>query len=246
MRILWINPVGTEIFDADTEKLLSQARRQETQVQVVSLPGDRPRHLEYHAYEALVLGDIVRLAYRAAGEYDAIVIGCFYDIGLREAREVSGRAIVTAPCQSATAIASNLGNTFSVLVGRRKWIPKMSENVRLYGHGHRLASMRPVELGVHDFQTDHQRTCDRLLGEGRKAVQEDGAEVLILGCTAEYGFHEQMQNELGVPVIDAVLAPFKYAEFLAELAGRFGWFPSRMWGSQAPPAEEVTGWGLFG
>jgi allantoin racemase len=54
-----------------------------------------------------------------------------------------------------------------------------------------------------------------------------------------------MQNELGVPVIDAVLAPFKYAEFLAELAGRFGWFPSRMWGSQAPPAEEVTGWELF-
>jgi allantoin racemase len=212
---------------------------------VVSLPGDRPRHLEYHAYEALVLGDIVRLAYRAGGEYDAIVIGCFYDIGLREAREVSGRAIVTAPCQSATAIASNLGNTFSVLVGRRKWIPKMSENVRLYGHEHRLASMRPVELGVHDFQADHQRTCDRLLSEGRKAVQEDGAEALILGCTAEYGFHEQMQNELGVPVIDAVLAPFKYAEFLAELAGRLGWIPSRMWGSQAPPVEEVTEWGLF-
>jgi allantoin racemase len=245
MRILWINPVGTEIFDADTYRLLDKARRQGTQVEVVSLPGDRPRHLEYHAYEALVLADIVRLAYHAAGQYDAIVIGCFYDIGLREAREVSKRAIVTAPCHSATAIASNLGNTFSVLVGRRKWIPKMSENVRLYGHGHRLVSMRPVELGVHDFQVDHQRTCDCLLSEGRKAVQEDGAEVIILGCTAEYGFHEQMQKELRVPVIDAVLAPFKYAEFLAELAQRYGWFPSRMWGSEAPPEEEVSAWGLF-
>jgi allantoin racemase len=245
MRILWINPVGTQVFDADTLKLLEEARRQDTQVEVVSLPGDRPRHLEYHAYEAMVVADIVRLAYQAGEEYDAIVIGCFYDIGLREAREVSKRAIVIAPCQAATAIASNLGNTFSVLVGRRKWIPKMRENVRLYGHGHRLVSMRAVELGVHDFQADHQRTCERLLGEGRKAVQEDGAEVLILGCTAEYGFHRQMQAELGVPVIDAVLAPFKYAEFLAELAGRFGWFPSRMWGSQAPPEEEVAAWGLF-
>jgi allantoin racemase len=245
MKILWINPVGTEIFDADTLNLLNEARREGTQVEVVSLPGDRPRHLEYHAYEALVLADIVRLAYGAADRYDAVVIGCFYDIGLREAREVSGQAIVTAPCQSATAIASSLGNAFSVLVGRRKWIPKMRENVRLYGHGHRLASMRPVELGVHDFQADHQRTCDRLLGEGRKAVQEDGAEVIILGCTAEYGFHEQMQAELGVPVVDAVLAPFKYAEFLAGLAQRFGWYPSRMWGSQPPPEEEVAGWGLF-
>jgi allantoin racemase len=245
MRILWINPVGTEIFDADTDRLLDKARRQGTQVEVVSLPGDRPRHLEYHAYEALVLADIVRLAYHAASQYDAIVIGCFYDIGLREAREVSKRAIVTAPCQSATAIASNLGNTFSVLVGRRKWIPKMSENVRLYGHGHRLVSMRPVELSVHDFQVDHQRTCDCLISEGRLAVQEDGAEVIILGCTAEYGFHEQMQKELRVPVIDAVLAPFKYAEFLADLAQRYGWFPSRMWGSEAPPEEEVSAWGLF-
>jgi allantoin racemase len=245
MRILWINPVGTQVFDADTQKLLEEARRQGTQVEVVSLSGDRPRHLEYHAYEAMVLADIVRITYRSAGQYDAIVIGCFYDIGLREAREVSQRAIVTAPCQAATAIASNLGNTFSILVGRRKWIPKMRENVHLYGHGHRLASMRAVELGVHDFQADHQRTCERLLGEGRRAVQEDGAEVLILGCTAEYGFHRQMQAELGVPVIDAVLAPFKYAEFLAELAGRFGWFPSRVWGSQAPPEEEVVAWGLF-
>ena len=245
MRILWLNPVGTDVFDADTLKILNEAKRTGTHVDVISLPADRPNHLEYHAYEGLVVADIVRLARHAADAYDAVVIGCFYDVGLREAREVSGRAVVTAPCQSATAIAGSLGNTFSVLVGRRKWIPKMSENVQLYGHGHRMVSMRPLELGVHDFQADRDRTCDRLLAEGRRAVEEDGAEVLILGCTAEYGFHTKMQDELGVPVIDAILAPFKYAEFLAELAGRFGWYPSRKWGSESPPQEELTAWGLF-
>ncbi len=245
MRILWINPIGTDVFDADTRKILNIAKQEDTQLDVVSLPADRPKHLEYHAYEGLVVGDIVRLTRQAADSYDAIVIGCFYDVGLREAREVSGRSIVTAPCQSATAIASNLGNTFSVLVGRRKWIPKMRDNVHAYGHGHRLVSMRPLDLGVHDFQADHNRTCDRLLAEGRKAVQEDGAEVLILGCTAEYGFHETMQAALGVPVIDAVLSPFKYAEFLVDLANRFGWRPSRMWGSEAPPEAELTTWKLF-
>ncbi len=245
MRILWINPVGTDLFDIDTRNILNLAKQEGTQVDVVSLPAGRPKHLEYHAYEGLVIGDLVRLTHEAANNYDAIVIGCFYDVGLREAREVSGRSIVTAPCQSATAIASNLGNTFSVLVGRRKWIPKMRENVHTYGHGHRLVSMRPLDLGVHDFQADHNRTCDRLLTEGRKAVQEDGAEVLILGCTAEYGFHETMQTELGVPVIDAVLSPFKYAEFLVDLAKRFGWQPSRMWGSEAPPEAELSAWKLF-
>ncbi len=245
MRILWIDPIGTDLFSADMVKILNSAKHPDTIVDVVSLPANRPNHLEYHAYEALVVADIVRLAYQAAEKYEAVVIGCFYDVGLREAREVSGRTIVTAPCQSSTAIASNLGNTFSVLVGRRKWIPKMSENVRLYGHEHRMVSMRSVELGVHDFQTDHHLTCDRLMTEGRKAIEDDGAEVLILGCTAEYGFNRQMQNELGVPVIDAVTAPFKYAEFLAELANRFEWYPSRIWGSEPPPQNELDNWGLF-
>jgi allantoin racemase len=108
-----------------------------------------------------------------------------------------------------------------------------------------MASMRPLGLGVHDFQADHARTRELLMREGRAAVHEDGAEVLILGCTIEFGFYEEMQAQLGVPVIDAVLAPFKYAEFLAELAARFGWRPSRVWGSEAPPQEEVSAWKLF-
>lgn len=245
MRILWINPIGSAVFDTDILAMLEQEKRKETHVDVVSLPPNRPRHLDYHSYEALVIPDIVRIVQQGANDYDAIVIGCFYDSGLREAREVSGRTIVTAPCQSATAIASQLGNTFSVLVGRRKNIAKMSHNIRHYGHGNRLVSIRPLGLAVHEYQVDHERTCNRLLREGRTAVEEDGAEVLILGCTADYGFNRQMQDELGVPVIDAVMAPFKVAEMLADTASRFGWYPSERWGSESPPEDELSGWGLF-
>ncbi len=245
MRILWLGPVGTDTFDMDTARILKEARREGTVVDVLSLPPGRPLHLEYHAYEGLVIGDIVRTVYSLSGTYDGIVIGCFYDVGLREAREVSGRAIVTAPCQSSLVFASHLGNTFSVLVGRRKWIPKMKENIEMYGQGSRLVSMRPLGMGVHDFQADLSKTAERLLKEGRTAVEEDGAEVLILGCTAEYGFCEEMQKVLKVPVIDATLAPFKLVELLTETAERFDWYPSRKWGSQAPPPEEVEAWGLF-
>ena len=245
MRILWINPIGTDAFDVDMAKILKEVRREGTIVDVLSFPSSRPIHLEYHAYEGLVIGDIVKSVYLFSDKYDGIVIGCFYDVGLREAREVSGRAIVTAPCQASLVFASHLGNTFSVLVGRRKWIPKMKENIETYGYGNRLISMRTLELGVHDFQADGAKTRDRLLEEGRKAVEEDGAEVLILGCTAEYGFSDTMQKVLNVPVIDAVLSPFKLVELLAETAVKFSWYPSRKWGGQSPPPEEVEAWGLF-
>jgi allantoin racemase len=245
MKLLWIDPVGTDAFDLPIAQILEQYRRKGTVIDVVSLPPDRPKHLEYHSYEGLVIGDIVNVTRKMSADYDAIVIGCFYDVGLREAREVSRKAVVTAPCQSALMFASQLGNSFSVIVGREKWISKMSENVHLYGLDRHLASMRSVKMGVHDFQVDHDLTASRLMEAGRRAVEEDLAEVLILGCTIEFGFYEKMQQELGVPVIDAVLAPFKMAELMAETAGLFGWYPSRMWGSEAPPEDEVAEIGYF-
>ena len=244
MRILYVTPTGFDGYNRERSDILNRAAGAGTTVDIVSLPPDRPQHVEFHAYEGLVVGDLVRIVHARASDYDGIVIGCFYDVGLRECREVSGKAIVTAPCQSATAIATNLGNAFSVLVGRPKWIPKMRENIRLYGHGHALASMRPLGLGVHDFQNSAV-TQERLLTVGRRCVEEDGAEVLILGCTAEYGFNQMMQRTLGVPVIDALQASFKYAEFLADAARLFGWVPSRKGGSEAPSEGEIAAWGLF-
>ncbi len=247
MRILWIDPIVEDRLYVDAlRKALGDARRPDTQVEIISLPAGRsPRHLRYHAYEALVVADIVTAVYRLAADYDAFVIGCFYDLALREAREVSGKAIVTAPCEASIAIASQLGNTFSVLVGADKAIPKMRENIRQYGLEHRLMSMRPLNMAVLEFQSQAERTLEAMRREGRIAVEEDRAEVIVLGCSAEVGFHKTLQDDLGVPVIDSALAPFKYAEFLAEAARRFGWHPSRRWGSEPPPDDEIREWGLF-
>lgn len=63
MRILWIDPVGTDVFSHDMLNILNKARRPENQVDVVSLAEKRPKHLEYHAYEGLVVADIIRLTF---------------------------------------------------------------------------------------------------------------------------------------------------------------------------------------
>jgi allantoin racemase len=244
LKILWINPVGTDCYDRAIGALLKSEARRDTQVDIVSLPKDRPQHLEYHAYEAIVTPDIVRIVRAFRKRYDAFVIGCFYDVALREAREVSGKAVVLAPCQSSLVYATHLSTSFSVLVGRRKWIPKMEENIRSYGCADRLVSMRPLELGVLEFQQDAEETTRRMLFEGRKAIEEDGAELLVLGCTIEFGFYREMQEQLGVPVIDAVLSPFKLAESLGDAAVRFGWIPSRTGGCESPPEEESIRWGI--
>jgi allantoin racemase len=241
-RILWINPVGTDLFDRPIKEFLDQAKRSETTIDVVSL-GRGPMHLEYHYYEALILADTLHEVRRAEKEtYDAAVIGCFYDPGLREAREIVENLVVTAPAEAAMHIATTLGHTFSVLVGRKKWIPKMHENVVKYGFSDQLASFKPLEMGVYDFQKDPAETARRMRAAAKEAVEVDRAEVVILGCTIEFGFYKELQAELGVPVIDAVLAPLKYAEFLIELKKRFGWGHSKVYGYESPPLDEIAGW----
>ena len=110
-RILWLSVVGTDEFNAPTREYLQSAAGAGTQVDVISFPKG-PHHVEFHSYEAMMMPDIVRTVFHNREKYDAFIIGCFYDPGLDAAREISGSSVVAAPCESALAVATSLGNSF--------------------------------------------------------------------------------------------------------------------------------------
>jgi allantoin racemase len=243
-KILFINPVGHSDWDNAVKDYLEETKNEDTEVQVVSLKKG-PHHLEYHYYEALIGVELLHTIKQAENEgFDGAVIGCFYDPFLREAREICQRMVITAPAESALHLATVLGDNFSIIVGRKKWIPVMKGNVYKYGFGEKLASFRSLELGVLDFHADESLTESRLIDEAKKAVTEDRAESIILGCTMQFGFYKKLQEILGVPVIDAVLAPFKYAEHLVDVRDRVGWLPSKAGGLETPPVREIEEWHL--
>jgi allantoin racemase len=219
-----------------------------TEVHVTSLPEREGRlsHIEFRAYEAMATRGIVRAARQAAREgFDAFAIGCFYDTALHDAREVSGEMIVTAPCVASCEIAASLANRFGIIVGRRKWVHQMHSTVREHGHEHRLSGFYHVEMGVTEFQQDHAETGRRLIEAGSRAVEEDFAEALILGCTMEVGFYYEVEARLGVPVIDPSIAALKRAEYGAVLKRQCGWKPSRRWSCESPSEEEMRVIGGF-
>lgn len=241
-RIMWINPIGSAVLDRPIQELLEASKQPDTCIDVVSLSRG-PSHLTYMYYEAHVLTDVLHLAQQAEeGGYDAVVIGCFYDVGLREAREITNRIVVTAPCEASMHLAATLGRRIAVIVGKTKWIPQMSDNVLSYGFRECIVSFKSADLDVHEFQKDLGSTSDKLTHLAREAVDQEMAEVIILGCTAQFGFFRALQEEIGVPVIDAVVAPLKYAEFLIELKNRFGWSHSKACAYQGPPKEEIALW----
>lgn len=247
-KIMFLSPVASDDYDQLMAYTLAAYKHPDTEVHITSLnPAIGPiTNLEYRAYEAFVTPDILRATHQAAAEnFDALAIGCFYDTALHDAREISGDMIVVAPCHASIEIALTLANNFSIIVGQRKWVNQMHATVREYGYGHKLMSFRDVGMNVVEFQQDHECTRERLAEAGRKAVEEDYAESLILGCTLETGFYQDLEAELGVPVIDPTIAAFKAAEYAAGLKQRCGWKPSRKWGSEAPPPQELAEFGIF-
>lgn len=238
-RILWINPVMTDAFDDPIGESLRSEARHDTVLDIASLPGEGPVHLEYSAYElAVAVPTLQTVLWAEEEKYDATVIGCFYDPFLRAAKELTSKMAVTAPAEACIRISQSLGERFSILVGREKWIPEMHENVRKYGAAENLASFRSLNMGVVEFQVDPQVTEARIRQEAEIAVERDRADVVILGCTIEFGFYRNLQEHLGVPVVDALVAPLRYAEMLADLGTGQNWHHSARLGYGSPDIQE--------
>lgn len=247
MRILWVNPVGTAAHDEGIATLIGQAKRPGTAAAVVSFaPGTVPPHLEYDGFEALAAPPVVRLAIEARAEgWDAMVVGCFYDTAVLAAREVSGRMAVLGPCLAGLQTAAHLAARCSIVATRAKAAGHIARLVRLYGAGHAVASIRTLDILTSELACDPGLTARRIEEEARAAVAGDGAEAVLLGCTLEHGEQDRIQERVGVPVIDAVRAPFRMAEHLAGLA-RFGWTPGRVAAGLAPDAGELAAACCFG
>ena len=249
VKIMYLSPVAHRAGHDDLfADMARDYKLPGTEVHVTSLPDEIGRfsHIEYRSYEGMVTAGIIRATRAAVREgFDALAIGCFYDTGLAEAREISSAMIVTAPCVASCEIAASLANRFGIIVGRRKWVNQMEATVNDCGHRDRLSDFYHVDLGVTEFQEDHTRTENSLLEAGRRAVEEDYAEALILGCTMEVGFYKTVEDRLGVPVIDPSIAALKRAEYGALLKRDCGWKPSRKWSCEAPPEEEIKHIGAF-
>lgn len=233
-EIVWVNPVRGDAFDADTLAVIDAVRAPHHVPRIRHLEVGPP-HLEYHLFEHEAFGPMLELF--REGQRDgcaAAIIGCFYDGGLREAREALTMPVVGMG-EAAMLLAATLGHRFSIIVGRRKWIPKMTDNAVVLGMDRRLASFRSVDLGIPEFIADPDGFFDATIDEARRAVQHDGAEVVVLSEITSPGFWERARAELSVPVIDPGVACWKWAEMMADLYERAGLTHVAGLGYEAPP-----------
>ena len=156
-----------------------------------------------------VLPLIIRKVSANKNSYDAFIIACYSDPGLVESRLISRKQVFGIQ-ESALSLSASHGRRFGVLALQRESIQRHISYVRQLGLREFHAGERPLDITVDQAVNDPQ-TLGKIIEIGRELIEEDGAETLILGCAGMAKHRPAAQSELGVPVIDPVLAAVELA-----------------------------------
>ena len=131
---------------------------------------------------------------------DAFVIACFSDPGIFAAREVTNKPVFGI-AESGILTALSLGSSFGILAILDTSVPRHIRYIRSLGLEKRLAGDLAIGLGVAEL-SDEKKTFHRLLEVGRKLRDNHEASVLILGCAGMARYRHDLQESLGIPVVD--------------------------------------------
>ena len=154
---------------------------------------------------------------KAAEEgFDAVIIPCMADPGLYAAREISNIPVVGV-AETSYLLAIALGHKFSIMDPMREGLALTRQMLLTYGFENFVASVRVLNLTVEEIWADKKRLKEVIITEGKKAVAEDGADVIVMGCGFMSGMAKEIEEELGVPVIDPWAAAIRFAEMLMTL-----------------------------
>ena len=221
MDISIINPTITSRWNENSQKVYAGAARPGTNVKVVSLDYGTAS-IECARDEALAVPNILgRVVEAAESGADAVIIDCMADPGLDAARELL-RIPVVGAAQTSMHLASMLGHRFTFLAIWEADIPAFEQQAARCGLSSKLASVRAFNIPVLALEDDPQATLRVLIELAEKAVVEDGAHVLIPGCTGLIGLAGSIEKGLArrdchVPVLDPPFVALKQAEMLVEL-----------------------------
>lgn len=145
------------------------------------------------------------------GEYDAVIIAAFGDPGLPGLREALDRPVVGLT-EAALASAGKLAGRFSIIAISQRISAWYRESVEGYGFGARLASIRALDQPLRDIGGVQDEHAARLKALCKAAVEEDGAEALILAGAPLAGLARRIAGDVPVPLVDPIAAAVRQAE----------------------------------
>lgn len=151
--------------------------------------------------------------------FSAVVIDTVSDSGLRPLRSKLNIPVL-GPGESAFHTAMTLGKKFTVLTMWDEWFPLYEKTLAEYGYWNRVASLRSINTRpdvTELLEGKEEIIFEKLKSEAEKAMNEDGADVIVLGSTTMHQSASFLAENLPIPVINPGLVAYKQAEMLVQL-----------------------------
>jgi allantoin racemase len=209
MKILVINPNSDPEMTAAIQRTAEDFACGNFEVVCLSTPG-APRFIETYEDEIKAAPGMIDLVRKNEDRYDAFVIACHDDPHLDVLKEITIKPVVGIG-EASMKMATLLGHRFSVIQTTEHSIPIKESLVWKYHLQDLLASIRAPREDSRNL-TD----AEKYLQAAQAALEEDRAEVIVMGCAGMTGFDKQMQKELGVPVLDGVVCALIIASGLVK------------------------------
>ena len=200
-RILVINPNSNESVTDGLRKALAGFEAS-ADIECCTL-AEGPFGIETDEDRAAVVPMIVERI-RTSPLFDAYVIACYCDPGLVVCRERFDRPVFGIQ-ESALQAAVDGGRRFGVLALSEDSIRGHLPYIERLGLASRLAGELPLDVTVDESAND-PGTLDRIIVQGRRLIDDYGADVLVLGCAGMAAHRERAAKALSVPVIEPVEA----------------------------------------
>jgi len=193
-RILVVNPNSNEVVTKGLADALAPiAFTDGPEIGCVTLK-EGPYGIETQEHVESVALPLRRLV-AGSNEVDAFVIACYSDPGLHAAREITTKPVLgIAECGILTAMT----------LGQRS-IRRHVRYMRQMGLLARFAGERPLNMSVAETAAG-EKTLDRMIEVGKELRDEDGADVIVMGCAGMARHRQPLEAALGVPVIDPTQA----------------------------------------
>jgi allantoin racemase len=175
------------------------------------------------------------------GDFDAVIQAGYGEHGREGLQELLDVPVVDIT-EAAASIACLLGHKYSVVTTLDRTLPLIEDRLLLAGLLSRCASVRSSGLSVLQLEEDQDAAVKAIVTEAERAVREDKAEVICLGCGGMAGLDAAVRDATGVPVVDGVTAAVKLAESLVSL----GLSTSKVRTYAPPRVKRIDGWPLAG
>ncbi|WP_455364210.1 aspartate/glutamate racemase family protein [[Eubacterium] cellulosolvens] len=215
MRIKVIIPNSSNEFRDEQVEHRKSIANPGTEVDVICL-SHGPVSIESavdDSYAAPHLIDEIKKAEKEG--YDAVSIDCAMDPSPRAVKEIANIPIVSGGEASRT-LALLLGDKFSVITVLTNTAKVIKSKIVAAGIESRCASVRSAEIPVLELK-DYKKAKKKILVEAKKAIHEDGADVIVLGCTGMAMLAQDLQRELKIPIVEPATAGIKLAEILVQM-----------------------------